>query len=1421
MQFMGNRFRYIYLFLLAQLIFVSGACSGRVGTPELSVSIDSICSLMSGARYSSVVSLDSLADELSRFSNQNNETQMIFSNAKAYASMMDMDYAKADTLYTRVLNESFCEIERLVAAVGLMTLDYRVSANRRFFDHRTVALELIRRINEDVDYLSATDRERFERAKVEFGIVSICYFANLGMLEEKQVALKYLKSNLEVVKSVPLRVYGRMIVANNTVDAKERLSSLLLGLNVSNSYSLKWLQANYKLLLAITLRDSRQREMLVKELPDRFEMFSLHNIPLENIPIALSHEAKADFEEYGDRYMMTEAMVVAASCNIQSGDYDDALVLLDSALVVVNGYYGRTYPDSVALCSNSLLYLNDSVDFVTDASVGMYNIPECLLSIRREASSAYAGLHDKVASDINREGYLELLRTTRMNKKFESRASSAEEDAYNLQLWIMALVAILVVVIIFLYITYRARTSYERSYAVDRKRMLEVCRSLISSLPHEVPDKTMLCKAITDMLDSSLGDFSGNTSFEIVGDGEVVPEGNACLFDIHYMNHEPGDILKVTSSIPLSPEKHIIISMAVPYIAVAIEEGMRLAGMSEEQERLEEQRRAYELYLAEHKREYLQKRVSLSVVSAMRPFMDRLLKELHALPGNLQSGDEERKLRYIDELTGKLDDLNVILERWIKMRHGELNLQIENFAVSDLFSIIGKSAQLIGSHGVRLDVMECSEVVKADKALTLFMLNTLVDNATKFTPSGGTITVGCDVCDSYVELFVSDTGIGISKADIDRILGEKVYDASRIGEDNARLQPKSKGGGFGLMNCKGIIEKYRKTDGVFSVCSMDIESSPGKGSRFSFRLPKGVMRLIAVLLMLVPSSLYASDDLFLRLGESVDSVYMSNVNGNYEEAFVQARHALALLNEYYILEVGGSDTLTLTGGNAAELSWWRGGVFPDELKEDIYFNILDVRNEIAVASLALQRWQSYRYNNYIYSTLYRLVHEDTGIAERYESLRQGVNVRQAAVALLCFLLLVLLVYTLLSYVRFNVMERMNERMVIDVNERLLHVATGDERVSVQELADSLLHEFYSCVGENMRMERVAMVLYDAAKNQFMAEKPHPVLHGRADIYMYSVLENGEDYISPDGLLRVMPLCAIQAGESHMVGVLEIVTERPLGENEAVTLELVTDYLASVAFHAVVRVESRYLALEEMEEDAARIKFEENRLHVKNLVMDNCLSVIKHETIYYPSRVRELAGVALADKRSRSASVESMRELMEYYSSVFGILSNCAMRELNEMNLAISQRKLSDLFDYAVAYLSRRCRKNGLDLSLSYEPTDAVVAVDVDIAMYLFESLLDAAMKVGTSGVLQLRAAEKSEVVSVELVDARVHLASDEVAELFTPTERNIVTGGLVGMEYLVAKEIVRLHEDYTGKYGGRMEARSDVSGTIIHFTLPK
>lgn len=54
----------------------------------------------------------------------------------------------------------------------------------------------------------------------------------------------------------------------------------------------------------------------------------------------------------------------------------------------------------------------------------------------------------------------------------------------------------------------------------------------------------------------------------------------------------------------------------------------------------------------------------------------------------------------------------------------------------------------------------------------------------------------------------------------------------------------NKGSGFGLMNCKGIIEKYKKTNELFRVCLFDVESEPGKGSRFYFRLPLGVRKAL-------------------------------------------------------------------------------------------------------------------------------------------------------------------------------------------------------------------------------------------------------------------------------------------------------------------------------------------------------------------------------------------------------------------------------------------------------------------------------------------------------------------------------------------------------------------------------------------------
>ncbi len=1372
---------------------------------------DAPCVQVYDARYKSVLLIDSLSKILDDSSAENHEHTMVAANAKAYSALMKMDYAAAVELYEKVYSESDCEIEKLVADVGLMTICYRVSGNRLFFDYRARALERIRRIDEDVERLSASDKARFERAKIEFGIVSICYFSNLSMLDDVKRTLGYLSAGVEKSVDPALKVYARMLLANTAPDAKERLNLLATGLYEAEECGYTWLIANYKLLLAILLRDN---QTLLAQLPESITHIAQQSDSILQMDYALAIAAADDFKRYCDKYMMIEALAVSASCKTQAGDYVGALSLLDSALTEINDYYRLNYPAEEDFASNVLERCDIEIEPSMFSDAAMYNIPECLLSVRREASCAYAGLGDKIASDINRESYLMLLRTTRLNKKIESGVSSVTADISHLdKLLMFAVIALVLLLLVIAIFNYRKK-KYINSYSIELKRLPEVCRQLFSSLPQDISSKDELCTHVAELLDKSFAGFSGDVHFSFTADDG---KPHSYSFAIKYIGGGT-DNLFVTTTQPLTPEKKSLLGMLMPYVAVAIGEGMRLADIVDEQVRLEELRSACAVYLAEHKRENLLKRVSVSTVMSMRPYIDRIINELRAVK-SAAPGDVERKLGYVTELTEKLDDLNIILERWIKMRQGEMNLQVESFPLVSLFVIIEKSRQLLESRGITLTVGDGTPVVKADKALTLFMINTLVDNAAKFTPQGGSVAVECVEGENFVEVAVADSGVGISQGDIERILNEKVYDAASIGLDNDSLPEKSKGGGFGLMNCKGIIEKYKKTDAIFSVCSMNIESRKGGGSRFSFRLPKGVMRCIVWLLMLLPCRTLAGETIFDDVRYCADSVYSSNTNGNYAEAFVQARRAFDLLNGYYISHVGGNDTLTLQGDGYAELMWWREGLFPDSLTEDIFYNILDIRNELAIASLALQKWNSYRNNNYIYSTLFRLVDEDKAVVELYEQAREELSLRQALIALSCFFLLVLLLYFLISYLRHTIIGKANEHLVQSTNLRILELVATSVQAKPQEMLQGIANEIYSGLGERMCIERVALLLSD---ERVAAAAPQPLVGGRADVYLHGVIDDGEAFVSADALLRVIPLRATILGEELLVGAIEFVTERPLSENECVNIELIARFLASITYHRTVRVANSYTTLEEVEEETERIKFEENRLHVQNMVMDNCLSVIKHETIYYPSRVRDLAQKTLATADCRCENIAAMSELMDYYNSVFGILSNCAKRELDTMCFNLSATRVEQLFEDAGRYASRCARKSGLNLKLVYEPTECRVNVDYELVAYLFESLVDAAFKIEKEGILQLRATDAGEAVRVELIDNRRTLPSEEVVELFTPSRYNIGSRNeLLGMEYLVAKEIVRMHEDYTGRHGSRMEARSDVEGVVILFTLPK
>ena len=104
------------------------------------------------------------------------------------------------------------------------------------------------------------------------------------------------------------------------------------------------------------------------------------------------------------------------------------------------------------------------------------------------------------------------------------------------------------------------------------------------------------------------------------------------------------------------------------------------------------------------------------------------------------------------------------------------------------------------------------------------VLTNLVDNAVKYCVEGATITLRAIAEESRVVISVEDTGPGIESRHLPRLF-ERFYrvDASRSRELG--------GTGLGLSIVKHLVEAMRGT--------VSVDSAPGRGTRFSFTLPRG------------------------------------------------------------------------------------------------------------------------------------------------------------------------------------------------------------------------------------------------------------------------------------------------------------------------------------------------------------------------------------------------------------------------------------------------------------------------------------------------------------------------------------------------------------------------------------------------------
>jgi signal transduction histidine kinase len=187
--------------------------------------------------------------------------------------------------------------------------------------------------------------------------------------------------------------------------------------------------------------------------------------------------------------------------------------------------------------------------------------------------------------------------------------------------------------------------------------------------------------------------------------------------------------------------------------------------------------------------------------------------------------DEKVVREFLGHLNANATSLHQIITTLLdfsRIEAGRLDLDIQDVPVHDwLESLLGRLRAVTKSHTVSL-LAPPTVVVRADPILMDRVVENLLSNAVKHTPEGTRVTLTATSRDGRATISVSDDGPGIPETELPH-LGDRFF---RGGDPATRH---TRGTGLGLAFVREIL-RLHGTD-------LEIESEPGKGSRFWFELP--------------------------------------------------------------------------------------------------------------------------------------------------------------------------------------------------------------------------------------------------------------------------------------------------------------------------------------------------------------------------------------------------------------------------------------------------------------------------------------------------------------------------------------------------------------------------------------------------------
>jgi signal transduction histidine kinase len=207
-------------------------------------------------------------------------------------------------------------------------------------------------------------------------------------------------------------------------------------------------------------------------------------------------------------------------------------------------------------------------------------------------------------------------------------------------------------------------------------------------------------------------------------------------------------------------------------------------------------------------------------IGYMMSFAD-LFSEEEAVP----SEDIQKFIGFQKELTRSTYHLLDNLLSWAKENLNQIQMQPALISLNEIIEgILGLSKYPADKKRIEIKYNPSKPYqVYADSNLVNLIVRNLLNNAIKFTPENGTITITVSETPTEIEVKIIDSGVGMEKETIQKILSEDEFYSSR-GTDN------EKGTGLGLKLVKNAVE--------LSKGSLDIESKLQEGSCFTFTLPR-------------------------------------------------------------------------------------------------------------------------------------------------------------------------------------------------------------------------------------------------------------------------------------------------------------------------------------------------------------------------------------------------------------------------------------------------------------------------------------------------------------------------------------------------------------------------------------------------------